>query len=729
MAKTAAPAKLDIPNGVGKVVANAVPDPFDERDLIYRPRLEPLPPYIDQRDQENKYYFVLEQSGSSCTGHAVAAVINTVRVRSLRSLAEAGDARAVALLNQEMQRASPYMLYHLARIFDEFQGQEETGSSLRGAFKGWFHHGVCMEQDWPALDSGREFDLDAPDFVARCREVPLGAYFRVNPLRLDDMQSAIAELKVIAVSASIHEGWIAPVVVQKGSESMYIIRRPRGAAAIGGHAFVLVGYNEVGFLVQNSWGPNWGKKGFATLPYEDWLDNAYDAWVARPGVPQTPFAVSRSLKGQGTRRESVLVPDIDLVALAKYVVNLGNEGQLSTAGKFRSSPTQVDALVQHMQETHNQWVSQDTGQKRHIMLFAHGGVSSEQAGLKLADSQRNWWLNNHVYPVFFAWESGAIEVLFDHIKDLARGRMPAGAIGLDLVEQFDRLIENISRQTIRWEWDEMKENARAASNPIAHPEQIAWPPAQANQADMLKMPGAALFVDRLRRYVAECGVANVAIHLVCHSAGSVFHSALLQRLVQSNLPVETFTLLAPALRVDDFQRDVLPHVQSKKVKRLAVFDLSEKRELDDTCTQFGVTFYYKSLVYLVARALERPARGRPGDTFEVPLLGLQASLRKAIDGGQTIEAQIKSAGGEVVYAPQGMPANSRSQAKTHGNFTNDPDTMNSVMMRILDVGRLAKANYFQSQTPVSSAAKTDDPLLGILSQKGWILAESSAPKP
>jgi len=33
-------------------------------------------------------------------------------------------------------------------------------------------------------------------------------------------------------------------------------------------------------------GTKWGHNGYATLPYDDWLDNGYDAWVGRPGVPQ-----------------------------------------------------------------------------------------------------------------------------------------------------------------------------------------------------------------------------------------------------------------------------------------------------------------------------------------------------------------------------------------------------------------------------------------------------------
>jgi len=35
-----------------------------------------------------------------------------------------------------------------------------------------------------------------------------------------------------------------------------------------GHAMLIVGWNELGFIVQNSWGKNWGDNGYAILPYE-----------------------------------------------------------------------------------------------------------------------------------------------------------------------------------------------------------------------------------------------------------------------------------------------------------------------------------------------------------------------------------------------------------------------------------------------------------------------------
>lgn len=35
----------------------------------------------------------------------------------------------------------------------------------------------------------------------------------------------------------------------------------------GGHCVLIVGWNENGWIIQNSWGDNWGNKGRATLPY------------------------------------------------------------------------------------------------------------------------------------------------------------------------------------------------------------------------------------------------------------------------------------------------------------------------------------------------------------------------------------------------------------------------------------------------------------------------------
>jgi len=39
---------------------------------------------------------------------------------------------------------------------------------------------------------------------------------------------------------------------------------------IGGHAICIVGYNEKGFIIRNSWGTRWGDEGHIIYPYSDW---------------------------------------------------------------------------------------------------------------------------------------------------------------------------------------------------------------------------------------------------------------------------------------------------------------------------------------------------------------------------------------------------------------------------------------------------------------------------
>ena len=66
------------------------------------------------------------------------------------------------------------------------------------------------------------------------------------------------------------------------------------------------------------------------------------------------------------------------------------------------------------------------------------------------------------------------------------------------MEQFDRLVEGVCRTSVRWLWEEIKQNGRSASDEIADPSAIQWPPTSSAASDaMAAMPGASLLVDRL----------------------------------------------------------------------------------------------------------------------------------------------------------------------------------------------------------------------------------------
>ncbi|HEX5015525.1 MAG TPA: C1 family peptidase [Candidatus Limnocylindrales bacterium] len=636
---------------------NALPDPFDAQDLVYRPKLQPLDDFLDRRAGQ----VVLDQIGQSCTGHAVAALINTVN-----STDKPGKTPAHGPPRKSLRPpVSPYMLYWVARKYDEFPGTEDLGSSLRGALKGWYYHGVCAADDWGA--DVEERDLFEPDFVAKCLKTPLGAYYRVNARRIDDMQSALTELNAIVVSAAIHDGWIEPKKETKQRRTNWVIRE--GSAPLGGHAFLLAGYNDIGFLIQNSWGESWGRNGYATLPYDDWLDNAYDAWVARPGVPQTGVH----------QRRRVVVPTgatiatgtgPDLARLQSYVINVAAGGQMSPKGRVSSSPDQIKALATTMEKDIETWANDPAKYKRRLVLYAHGGLVGEDGGVEIANRMVDWWRANHIYPIHVVWESDAVTTILSFLEDVQKS-LPFGGIRDGIYEAVDRLIEGAGRNIQRL-WEEMKENARMASSPRVP-----------NTPDA-KTPGVTLFVDHLKKYVKDHG--DLEIHLVGHSAGSVLLAGVLGRLIAEGITVDSLQLMGGAISVSEFERDVLPHLAivsntRPRLKRFTAFDLDDKKELDDACPSLQFPVYHKSLLYFVARALE-PSRNQ----FEKPMVGLHKSVTGPLPSDQS-KRLLDLIGGDknLIKTPteDSAPLDSRSKATGHGEFDNDEQTMTSVLLRIL----------------------------------------------
>ena len=656
MVKTNTPAMVEI--GRRRIRTNALPDPFDARDLEYRPRLQVLPDRLDQRAGQ----VVFDQSGQSCTGHAVAALIDTVRsapVDTTRTPRH-GPPRAVK------EPVSPYMLYAMARKYDEYPGTADIGSSLRGALKGWYHHGVCPRGLWPSLRTTR--DLSDPEFRATCLQVPLGAYYRVNTRRIDDMQSAISELNAIAVSAAIHAGWNEPQVQDEGDpeHEMWVIQP--SSDTLGGHAFLIAGYNDVGFLVQNSWGKRWGRKGYATLPYQDWLDNAYDAWVARPGVPQAYAAPQRRVVvAAGSVLAATGGPNI--ARLKDYAIDVTAGGRMDTKGQLTSDPAQVAAMADRLGQDLDTWNASNEQHPRRVVLYAHGGLVGDRDAARMVD----WWRANHIYPVHIVWESDAITTILSYL-DRKKSSLPFGGLRDGVFEAVDRAIEGLGR-SIGELWAEMKANARLAS---------AAQRVRQREADA---PGVTLFLKRLADYRRQH--PDLEVHLVAHSAGSVVVAGVVERLAAMKVPVESIQLMGGAISVSEFARDILPHVSGAPgstglVHRFTAYDLLQQFELDDVCPGPPLpAVYHKSLLYFVARSLE------PSLTmYERPMIGLETGIRNPMLNGQSVLDIL----GEhsLVLAPNHTgPQNARSMAHGHADFDDDEVTMTSVLLRILGATEVA----------------------------------------
>ncbi len=629
----------------------ARPDLLDFRDLMYTPTLVEVPTRRELGEYRKSRVPILDQGREgACTGFGLATVVHYL----LRTRRRVPDAQGI----------SPYMLYDLARRYDEWPGEDYEGSSCRGAMKGWHKHGACGLELWPASGTGALSEAIANNAAQR----PLGAYFRVNHRDLVAMHAALAEVGILYVSSSVHSGWDA--VGKDGSIALV-------DDDLGGHAFAIVAYDERGFWLQNSWGDGWGHHGFGHVGYEDWLKNGTDAWVARLAVPiELPTGGTTAQQAfAGTLRAKAY----SCKELRPHVVSLGNDGRLDPGGDIGTSAELVREIVRNdIPRITAGW------KKKRIVLYAHGGLVGEETALQRIADYRKPMLEAECYPLAFVWHSDAWSTIRNILEDAVSRRRPEGFLDAAkdfLLDRLDDVLEPVARGAGgRAMWNEMKENALRATT--------------------LAQGGARLVLDELARLAAQD--PSYEFHVIGHSAGSILHAPLIQYLTTAGtiaggpmagqnglgLRVESATLWAPAISTALFKESWLPALAG--VARFALFTLDDQTEQNDHCA--GI--YHKSLLYLVSNAFEETMRIPLIHPEGEPILGMQ----KFIEADDALKQLFASGKGDWIVAPNNAPDNSSGASRTlhHGDFDDDEATVRATLARILGSG--------SSATPFAFAA-------------------------
>lgn len=628
------------------------PDTVDFRDLMYRPTLIEVPTYRELSEYRKAKVPILDQGKEgACTGFGLATVVHyLMRVRKIIP---------------DGARISPYMLYDMARRYDEWAGENYEGSSCRGAMKGWHKHGVCKLDLWPKSGNQPLSEAQTNDGARH----PLGAYFRVNHLDLVAMHSAITEVGALYVSSNVHSGWDN---VGKDGRIQLVDDN------VGGHAFALVAYDENGFWLQNSWGSSWGHSGFGHVTYEDWLQNGTDAWVAR-------LAVAVELPTRRANQSAVFAGTVRAQAysytdLRPHVISVGNDGRLDPAGNIGTTPELVQEIVQNdIPRITNGW------KKKRIVLYAHGGLVSEDSALQRVADYRKPMLDAQCYPLAFIWHSDFWSTIKDLLQDAANHRRPEGFLDATkdfMLDRLDDALEPLARGLGGLAaWSEMKENAMAAT--------------------VSAQGGARLVLNELAKLAATD--SSYEFHVIGHSAGSIFHAPLIQYLATKGpirsgpmqgenglgLGVASATLWAPAITTQLFKDAWVPALSG--VSRFAIFTLDDKTEQDDDCA----SIYHKSLLYLVSDAFEKTFRVPLVHPDGEPILGMQ----KCIKADPALNRLFGPNGqADWVVAPNTDPEKSAtaSRAKHHGDFDDDKATVLATLARVLNRATAAAPVQFQA---------------------------------
>ena len=254
---------LDLPplHQVADATRTLLVDIPDDRDHIFDVSSTPTP-LPDSVDLSALMPPVLQQSHlESCTAHALSSAIQFER-RKQNLVADFTPSRLFIWYNERYNAEKENL---------------NVGASLRDGVKSLVSLGVCSEELLP-YDLDKYQDRPSDQCFSEAQKYRIASYKRLPGFI--EMKACLASGYPFAFGMFLFE----PISAPQGSEIRPIVSSTGEYPNPQSHAMLAVGYDDASsrFLIRNSWGAEWGKNGYFTIPY--WLFRSpivFDAWTIR----------------------------------------------------------------------------------------------------------------------------------------------------------------------------------------------------------------------------------------------------------------------------------------------------------------------------------------------------------------------------------------------------------------------------------------------------------------
>ncbi|CAF4072604.1 unnamed protein product [Adineta steineri] len=176
---------------------------------------------------------------------------------------------------------SRLFIYYNARVIGNYSSTiSDTGCSMTCAIEALEEFGTCLESVWPYDISRVDIQPD-DEAYEQAENHKINEALHVN-IDLNEMKSCLAQGFPFAFGLKLYSSF--DNAAKNGIVSIPN-KLEQNQKSDRSHALLAVGYSDRSnaFIVRNSWGEDWGDKGYCYIPYE-YLTNSdfcFDVWTIR----------------------------------------------------------------------------------------------------------------------------------------------------------------------------------------------------------------------------------------------------------------------------------------------------------------------------------------------------------------------------------------------------------------------------------------------------------------